>query len=78
MCYIVHCSRSADVICNVLEIRSILNKLGKTMAKPLTALLERSFSSLSHLHCHEKSSHMKIQGETPMSHSWSLILSRFM
>ena len=45
-----HRSSSADVICNVLEIHSNLNKFGKTMAKPSTALLERSFSSvLSHL-----------------------------
>ena len=37
-----HQSSSADVICNVVEIPSNLNKFGKTMAKPSTALLERS------------------------------------
>ena len=37
-----HRSRSADLICNVLEIHSNLNKFGKTLAKPSTALLERS------------------------------------
>ena len=34
---------------------------GKNMAKPSSALLERSFSVLSHLHCQQKSSYMKIQ-----------------
>ena len=50
---------------NVLEICSNLNKFGKTtcMAKPSTALLERSFSALSHLCCQQKSSYMKIQGD---------------
>ena len=37
-----HRSSSADVNCNVLEIHSNLKKFGKTMAKPSTALLERS------------------------------------
>ena len=37
-----HRSTSADVICNVLEIHSNLNKFGKTKAKPSAALLERS------------------------------------
>ena len=46
-----------------LEIRSNLNKFGKNMAKPSSALLERSFSVLSHLHCQQKSSYMKIQGD---------------
>ena len=58
-----HRSRSAGVICNVLEIRSSLNKFGKTMAKPSTALLERSFSALSHLLRQRKSSHMKNQDD---------------
>ena len=60
-----HRLRSADVVCNVLEIRSNLqlNKFGKTMAEPSTALLERSFSALSHLLRQRKSSHMKIQDD---------------
>ena len=37
-----HRSRSADVICYVLEMHSNLNKFGKTKAKPSAALLERS------------------------------------
>ena len=48
---------------DVLEIRSNLNKFGKNMAKPSSALLERSFSVLSHLRRQQKSSHMKIQGD---------------
>ena len=48
---------------DVLEIPNNLNKFGKTMAKPSTALLERSFSMLSHLCRRQKSSHMKIQGD---------------
>ena len=46
-----------------LEIRSNLNKFGKNMAKPSSALLERSFFVLSHLRCQQKSSYMKIQGD---------------
>ena len=46
-----------------LEIRSNLNKFGKNMAKPSSALLESSFFVLSHLRCQQKSSHMKIQGD---------------
>ena len=46
-----------------LEIRSNLNKFRNNMAKPSSALLERSFSVLSHLRCQQKSSYMKIQGD---------------
>ena len=46
-----------------LEIHSNLNKFGKNMAKPSSALLERSFSVLSHLRRQQKSSYMKIQGD---------------
>ena len=48
---------------DVLEIRSNLNKFGKNMAKPSSALLERSFSVLSHLRCQQKSSYIKIPGD---------------
>ena len=48
---------------DVLKIRSNLNKFGRTMAKPSTALLERSFSVLSHLHRQQKSSYVKTQGD---------------
>ena len=61
-----HRSRSADVICNVIEIDWNTQQLDvwkEFMAKTLTALLERACSALSHLRYQRKSRHMKIMGD---------------
>ena len=57
----VHCHRSssADVICDVLEIRSL--KIIHGQAFNWTT--RKVFSALSHLCCQRKSHHMKIRGD---------------